>query len=181
MYQSHIPSRCLVSLVVAMLGWSLAGARTETPVPRGFTTDTVITLVLDDVLYDRFAEQAGNSFDTEWGTISLASGHCTSASNKIMLYGDRMEPRFSGESDWQMAPRPANVYMQYDATSLRHEFPIGPACEPPEGMDEWSQWYRYTAVGIRVNGTSASGSDILEVYDMCPDALVITIDDDDTY
>ncbi|OPZ87715.1 MAG: hypothetical protein BWY76_00325 [bacterium ADurb.Bin429] len=177
----HTHAHWSTIFLLGILACGVLQAQAGTTIPRGFTADTVIVLTMEDDVLDRDAEAMGGSLCYITGTVSLASGQGTSQSNKIMLYGDRMEPRNAGEADWQMSPRPTNVYLAQGSTSLQHEFEYGPPCEPPPGETVWTQTYGYSAVGILITGGSTSGSDTLVVWSLLPTLLTTTIDDEDTY
>lgn len=167
-------------VLIALFGMGTTWAQAVSVPPAGFTADTHITVVLDHEQIYRYLYESEGPGDKEHGWIRLTSGHGTQSSNKIMLYGDRTGALYEGENDWQMTPRPINLYLQGTNTALETWFDFGPACLPPD-LEEWDQVYRYTAAGNLDNGGSTSGSDNLHVISLLPRNSCITIDDADTY
>ncbi|MHB9023740.1 MAG: hypothetical protein ACYC7E_06120 [Armatimonadota bacterium] len=132
----------------------------------GFTADTVLQLVLDEDNIDRYDWWLTHGFKYEMKLfITLTSGHgvIAGASNKIMIYGDRDEPRYSGESDWQLSPRPINIFFTPTQTTDDPVVVFGPPCDQPGSLYSWTQYYSYTAACNLVTGGSASDTANLAV------------------
>jgi hypothetical protein len=152
-----------------LIGLPSAGA--ASPVDgSGFTANTLIDLTLEETVIDRTLWCVSHNFQAIIdGTIRISngSGVLQGQTNKIMLYGDRTEPRLPGESDWSTTSYPANVFIYPDTVSTTYTFQFGPACEP-DGYTTWYQDYLYRAVINRTDGTSANDPALLSVWD-CAD------------
>ncbi|HEY3416863.1 MAG TPA: hypothetical protein VGM23_08270 [Armatimonadota bacterium] len=141
---------------------------TVVPADNGFTSDSTLKIDLDEDDIDRYDWWSSHGFTYRMAmVVSLTQGHgvLPGASNKIMLYGDRDEPRFSGEADWSYAPRPLNLLFTPEQKGQGLFVVFGPPCDRPGNLERWTQEYTYTACCNLVNGSSTKTSAHLKVED----------------
>lgn len=155
-----------ISCVIMLQNLCMAATPTGIDAATGFTQNTIIHIELQFHDIDRLDWWLTHGFTYNMPTtISVTNGTGTEGgSNKIMLYGDRCTPLLAGEPDWQLTPRPRNIYFTPTQTSLDYTVPYGPPyC--PQNTEAWFQDYVYSVHCYRVNSTSVSDSDTLRVRD----------------
>jgi len=135
----------------------------------GFTADTRVYIVLETDRLDRWQWfWTHNDWLSLLSSVFISGGHGEPGQdNKIMLYGNRLEPLFPNEANWDMTPSPRNIYFTETQTFENYYLPFGPPLQRPPDPDphEWAQYYYYTACLWRTDETTTAGSALLTVTD----------------